>query len=129
MSAATDAINASRAYSPTTDDTSARVPQKELGQDDFLKILVTQLTTQDPLSPSGDLNSIAQMASFTSLDQTRLMVADLAKLSDDQDLLKANALIGRTVSVQIDADTRQYGVVTSVQVEAGKPKVVVDGQT
>ena len=42
-----------------------------LGQEDFFRILVTQLSYQDPLKPIDNQEFIAQLAQFTSLDQTR----------------------------------------------------------
>ena len=45
-----------------------RIPKQTLGQDDFLQLLVTQLTQQDPMSPKSDSEFISQMASFSSLD-------------------------------------------------------------
>jgi len=44
-------------------------PQNTLGQDAFLKILVTQMKHQDPMEPLKDTEFIGQMAQFTSLEQ------------------------------------------------------------
>jgi flagellar hook assembly protein FlgD len=72
---------------------------------------------------------IGQMASFASLEQTREMVTDLSSMRLDQEVLKANALIGRTVELDTGEDSlRGFGTVTSVFMEAGKPKVVVGGR-
>lgn len=43
--------------------------QKELGQEDFLRLFVTKLRYQDPLSPMQDEAFIAQLAEFSSLQQ------------------------------------------------------------
>lgn len=122
----TSAIPAtSSVYSTSYTSGSERVPSKELTQDDFLQLLVAQMTNQDPLSPSSDLSSMTQMASFTALEQTRALRGDV-------DLLRANALIGRTVEIDCqDPETglqiHDSGVVTAVKMEAGTPKIVVNG--
>ncbi len=46
-----------------------RQPNSELGKNEFLKILTTQLQHQDPLSPMENTEFIAQMASFSTVEQ------------------------------------------------------------
>ena len=57
---------------------------KSLGKDDFLKLLVTQLTHQDPTKPQTDQDFIAQMAQFSSLEQMQNVSKNLSKLSERQ---------------------------------------------
>jgi len=96
------------------------MPQRTLGQQDFLKLLVAQMTQQDPLNPKADMDFIAQMAQFTSLEQSRSMQSSMA-------LLEANSLLGRTVSLEHEGQT-VTGVVSAVQIEEGTPQIVVGGQ-
>jgi flagellar basal-body rod modification protein FlgD len=110
-----------------TSDTQARIPTQVLGQNDFLKLLVAQLAAQDPMNPKKDTDFIAQMAQFSSLEQTKAMDANLAALRAQQDVLQANSLIGREVKLQKDKDTTVTGVVSAVNIEAGTPKIVVNG--
>ncbi len=42
----------------------------EMGQQDFLKLLVAQLRHQDPLNPVQNTEFVTQLAQFTSLEQT-----------------------------------------------------------
>ena len=76
-------------------DTQSRIPLQVLGQDDFLKLLVAQLSAQDPLNPQKDTEFIAQMAQFTSLEQSKTMGSNIAALRSQQDFVQANALLGR----------------------------------
>ena len=105
-----------------------RVPTKQLGQQDFLRLLLTKLTSQDPLNPEKDSDFIAQMAQFSSLEQAKAMQADMAALRTEQQLLQASALIGETVQIQLDKDTATAGVVEGVKVDAGVPKLMINGE-
>ena len=106
---------------------SARVPKQVLDQSDFLKLLITQMTSQDPLNPKSDLDSIAQMAQFSALEQSKTMQTDMAQLSNQQQILQATSLIGSTVELKVDSDTTASGVVDSVTMSAGTPMIVVGG--
>ena len=103
-------------------------PVQTLNQNDFLKLLVTQLASQDPLNPQQDTQFIAQMAQFTALEQAKEMATNIASLRTEQEFLQANALLGRTVALQTGQDTLTTGTVSAVEVDAGTPKLVVNGQ-
>lgn len=120
------AITSATASSTTA--TEPRVPQKVLDQDDFLKLLMTQFTSQDPMEPMKDTAFIAQMAQFTALEQSKTMTADIAALREQQQVLQANGMLGRNVVLQVDGELTAQGTVTAVQMEAGTPKLVVNGQ-
>ncbi|HTR98266.1 MAG TPA: flagellar hook capping FlgD N-terminal domain-containing protein, partial [Bacteroidota bacterium] len=54
---------------PTTFPASTTTGNSIMGQDDFLKMLVTQLQNQDPLNPMDATQFASQLAQFTSVEQ------------------------------------------------------------
>ena len=64
------------------DSASATAPlkQQDLGKDAFLQLLVTQLQNQDPTAPQADGEFIAQLATFSSLEQLTAMQSTLQKI-------------------------------------------------
>ena len=107
---------------------ASRLPVQTLGQDDFLKLLVAQLSAQDPMNPQKDTEFIAQMAQFSSLEQARATQADMSGLRNDQQVAQANGMIGRTVAVQNAAGALVTGVVSGLTLASGTPQILVNGQ-
>jgi flagellar basal-body rod modification protein FlgD len=70
--------------------TQAIAGNRQLGQEEFLKLLITQLTHQDPLSPQDDKDFVAQMAQFSSVEGISNMSGTVSKL-------QAAGLVGKTV--------------------------------
>jgi flagellar basal-body rod modification protein FlgD len=60
-----------------------------LGQADFLRLLTTQLTMQDPLAPTDNKEMLAQMAQFSALAATTASGATLEEISTKLDRLIA----------------------------------------
>ena len=61
---------------------STRLPVQTLNQNDFLKLVLAQLTNQDPLNPQKDTEFIAQMTQFSALEQAKSMQTDIYALQD-----------------------------------------------
>ena len=62
---------------------------QSLGQADFLKLLTTQLSNQDPLAPTDNQAMLAQMAQFSALAATTESGATLEEISTKLDRLIA----------------------------------------
>jgi flagellar basal-body rod modification protein FlgD len=98
--------------------TNVRVPSNELGKDDFLKILMTQIQNQDPTNPMEDREFISQLAQFSSLEQMMNMsgaIQDLVINQTINPIIQYSHMIGKTVSYQsFDEETGELvGIKTS----------------
>jgi flagellar basal-body rod modification protein FlgD len=97
----------------------------ELGKDDFLKILITQMSNQDPTSPLENTEFIAQMAQFSSLEQMTNMSQSFEKLSVMMHSNEAASMLGKNVELNV-GDTTTSGVVEAVT-RGSTPQVQVGG--
>jgi len=100
-SATVDLVGELRAQAEAAQANAAR-SRAAVGKDDFLKLLVTQLQHQDPLSPASDTEFLAQLATFSSLEQLMEANKNLLGIAIGQmDLVNAQALslIGKEVLV------------------------------
>jgi len=109
------------------------VTNDSLGKDDFLKLLVAQMQNQDPLSPMDNKDSIAQLATFSSLEQMNNIAASMETLnstmslfSQHSSLMQGTAMIGKWVSgVDVDGETIIAGTVEAVKWLEGDPKLQI----
>ena len=104
---------------------NGRTASQQLGKDDFLKLLITQLAHQDPLSPMENTEFIAQMAQFSSLEQITNMSTGFTRLASMLNNSEASSVIGKTVDI-VSGETRVTGTVEAA-VRGEKPQVVVNG--
>ena len=90
---------------PTTGTMGSKsiAPGGNLGKDEFLKLLTTQLQNQDPMNPTDDAAFIGQMAQFSALEQTTNMANALTRYGDSQQITQSIGLIGHSI-VGEDAD-------------------------
>ena len=106
-------------------DNPTRQTQQGLGKDDFLKLLITQLSFQDPTAPMEDKQFIAQMAQFSTLEQMTSMAGDFAKLTSMLMNSEASTALGKGVEV-VDGERVIQGMVQAVTRDQ-TPQVLVNG--
>ena len=94
--------------------------------DAFLKLLVAQMKNQDPTAPMDSSEYIAQLASFSNVEQSVKANARLDALLAAQALAQADGIIGRTVTSE---DGTITGEVTALRViSGGAVAILADGQ-
>ena len=103
-----------------------RQPQQSLGRDDFLKLLITQLSYQDPTSPMDDKQFIAQMAQFSTLEQMTGMAGDFARLTSMLMGSEASGSLGKNVEI-VEGERVIQGPVQAVT-RGEAPQVLVNGR-
>ncbi len=101
----------------------------ELGQDDFLKLVIAQLQNQNPLEPQKDTEFIAQMAQFDTLNQIRELNQAMTVMRGLAELSQASALVGKQVQAVTSAGQTVTGTVGSVSMVNGVPMLDVNGQS
>ncbi len=121
-------INSQKTIQQIIDENAANSGTRntgDLGKDDFLNLLVTQLRYQDPLNPTDDKEFIGQMAQFSALEQ-------MQNLNSSFTATKAYAMIGKGVTANVVDDTTKEitvveGDVSSIKFSGGKYYAIVDG--
>lgn len=110
-------------------------PVKDLGKDEFLKLLITELQHQDPTSPMQDREFIAQMAQFSSLEQMLNFNKNMETLLDSVSFQSSFSLLGHNVEIEdqgnFDSEGNPLftrGVVESVSKNNDEIFVKVNGE-
>jgi len=104
---------------------SKREASQGMGRDDFLKLLITQLSYQDPTAPMQDREFIAQMAQFSTLEQMTAMSHDFSKLAAVLMGNEANSELGKSVEL-VEGDRVVQGAVQAVT-RGERPQILVNG--
>jgi len=114
------------AFNKTLNEGKGAKANAALDKNDFLKILITQLSHQDPTQPMDDKAFIAQMAQFSSLEQMTNMSDGLAKVATLVAKSQAVGLLGNAVDISNGGETVS-GTVEAVT-GGDYPQLLVNGQ-
>jgi len=99
-----------------------------LGEDAFLQLLLAQLKNQDPLKPMDNTEFISQMAQLNSLNELMALNKTMSSMITAQMVTQGSALIGKTVSANLDTGESVSGVVEAMQINNDKVTLTVNGQ-
>lgn len=123
----TDVSGVSRIQQDTQRAEETRSGQ-DIDKDLFLKLLVTQLRYQDPLSEQQDMGDfITQLTMFTLVEQVTSMQKALEEQKAASDSATVLALLNREVELMDETGMPVRGVVTSVDFSGQQPRITVNG--
>lgn len=106
--------------------TSATSAQSAFGLEfqSLLRIILTQLTYQDPLKPLDNTEFVSQLAQFSQLQQTQSLNDQMSSLLAGQSATQATSLLGKTVDIATSG-SKITGTVQSVSFTSSGPTVTV----
>ena len=100
------------------------LPAAGLKLDDLLRVLLTELTHQNPLKPVENKDFMAQIAQFASLDTSQRLNENIEQLLLVQAINQSVGLINRTVTVRTEGG-ELTGKVTAMSLTGGVPRLTV----
>jgi flagellar basal-body rod modification protein FlgD len=110
---------------PTTQTAGATSSAGDVDYQSFLKLLVAQMKNQDPTNPMDSTQYVAQLAQFSTVEQSIQANKKLTELLQVSAISQANSILGRTVT---SADGATTGVVEQVKLATnGVIAVLGDG--
>jgi flagellar basal-body rod modification protein FlgD len=109
---------------PPTTTQSDPASKTQVDYQSFLKLLVAQMKNQDPTNPMDSTQYMAQLASFSQVEQSVQMNTKLDQMLQSSTLEQAASIIGRTVT---SADGETTGKVAEVRLISNGIVAVLDG--
>lgn len=116
------------AISPTSASPAANFAQptssgQYVDYQSFLKLLVAQMKTQDPTSPMESTDYVAQLATFSQVEQSVQMNAKLDSILQASALTQATTMIGKEIT---SADGKITGIVKEVNLYSDGVVAILD---
>ena len=113
------------------EDTIGKGPSNELGKDDFLKLLIAQLTHQDPTNPMKDTEFVSQLATYSGLEQQMTMNKNMETLIMQQSMTtaaQATSLIGSIISYTDEDGNYRMGQVAFLDITGGEISLILNDE-
>ena len=99
----------------------------DLSSSEFVKILLSELSNQDPLDPQDSKALLEQLSLIRDIESSQTLQASVESLVLQNGVSSASGLIGQRVT-GLDSSNREVsGVVRSLRVESGAAVLVLDG--
>lgn len=117
-------VSSATAAQPGAPSQPAQASAGSMDYDSFLRLLIAQMKNQDPLNPMDPSEQVAQLATFSMVEQAIMTNKKLDGLLSATSLSQAGDLIGRTA---ISADGSISGEITGVRVTSEGPLATLAG--
>lgn len=95
-----------------------------LSFESLLKIILTQLTYQDPLKPMDNFEFVSQLAQFSQIQIGQTANEKLEAMATAQANVQATSLLGKSVDIPAGA-TVLTGKVVSISFDNGSPRIAI----
>ncbi|WP_298210244.1 flagellar hook capping FlgD N-terminal domain-containing protein [Ferrimicrobium sp.] len=123
---ASSAVGAANNATTNSSDTSNN-SIASLSSNEFLQLLVTELTNQNPLSPMDPSAMVQQTSSLSMVQLLDSVSNELQSLQSQEGVVNASSLIGQTVSYSTASGSQGSGVVSGVAMANGSLNLNIDG--
>jgi flagellar basal-body rod modification protein FlgD len=112
------------AQAPKTNPPTETKSKTAVDYESFLKLLVAEMKNQDPTKPMESTDFVAQLATFSQVEQTVQSNTKLDQILQSTALSQAGSLIGRKIT---SADGATSGIIAEVKIKSGGVVAVLEG--
>lgn len=98
----------------------------ELSSSEFIKVLISELSNQDPLKPTDSTALMEQLSSLRNIESQLTLQKSLESLVSQNSIASASGLMGKLVAGLDDQNRTISGLVTGIRVKDGKPILELD---
>ena len=109
---------------PRPNGTTETKSKTAVDYESFLKLLVAEMKNQDPTKPMESTDFVAQLATFSQVEQSVQSNSKLDQILQSTALSQAGSLIGREIT---SADGETSGIIAEVKIKSGGVVAVLDG--
>ncbi len=107
---------------------SSAVSRSLLMRDDFLKILISELSHQDPFAPLDNQRFMEQLASLQNLEAVSALTDGIRELQRMQELASASSMMGQFIRGLSDSGESTEGIVQRVTVDGNDVRLIVNNR-
>ena len=104
-------------------------PGGEMGKEQFLQLLVTQMKNQDPMEPMDNTQMTAQLAQFSSLEQMQNLNSQFEGFQQSTTAAMSMMNAGKPVTLELVKGETVEGMLEKIQWIGGETQFVVEGNS